>query len=63
MTEINWHSTHKEIENMTIKQAMEIIKGQIDLGHTKGDCRPREHMTKALEMAYECMDKVNRQSK
>lgn len=57
-TEINRKSSKEEIASMTIKQAIEILENQIKLGHTKGDFRPREHMTKALEVAVECMKKV-----
>lgn len=39
-----------DIENMTFKEAQEIVERQINLGHSKGDFRPRKHMTKALEI-------------
>lgn len=55
LTEINWRSSKQEIEDMTIEQAIEILQGQINLGKTKGDFRPREHLTKALEIAVKCM--------
>jgi hypothetical protein len=44
------HASKKEINNMTVDEAIEIIQKHIDLGHTKGDFRPREHMTKAMEI-------------
>ena len=56
-TEINWKSSYEDIENMTVLQAIEVLELQITLGKTKGDFRPREHLTKALEIAVECMKK------
>ena len=44
------HCSDKEIENMTFEEAREIIEKMIVLGHSKGDFRPREHLTKALEI-------------
>lgn len=44
------HASPEEINKMTYEEAKEIISGQIELGHRKGDFRPREHLTKALEI-------------
>ena len=44
------HASLEEINKMTYEEAKEIISGQIELGHRKGDFRPREHLTKALEI-------------
>lgn len=44
------HCTDEEVENMTFEEAKEIIEKQIALGHSKGEFRPRKHMTKALEI-------------
>lgn len=57
-TQINWKSTDKEIENMTYNQAIEILKNQIKLGKTKGNFRPRKHLTKALELAVKAMTDI-----
>ena len=54
----NWlHAPYDEIDNMTFEEAKELIKKQIKLGHEDGDYRPREHMTKALEMLLERAEK------
>lgn len=47
------HCSDKEIENMTFEEAKEIIENMIALGHRKGDFRPREHFTKALEIVLD----------
>lgn len=43
-------ATKEEINNMTFQEAEEIIQRMINLGHNKGEYRPREHFTKALEI-------------
>ena len=43
-------ASKKEIDNMTFEEAVEIVMTQVELGHRTGDFRPREHMTKALEI-------------
>jgi len=54
-TQINWHSSDKEIESMTYEQAIELIQNQINLGKSKGDYKPRKHMVKAFELAVEAL--------
>jgi hypothetical protein len=44
------HASQKEIDAMTFDEAKRIVEKQIELGHGKGDFRPRAHMTKALEI-------------
>ena len=44
------YCSDKEIEKMTFDEAREIIEKHIALGHRKGEFRPREHMTRALEI-------------
>ena len=44
------HCSKNEIEEMTFVEAIEIIQKQIALGHAKGEYKPRDHMTKALEI-------------
>ena len=43
-------ATKKEIENMQFEDAVEILQRHINLGNRKGDFRPREHLTKAMEI-------------
>ena len=43
-------ATKEEIDNMTFQEAEKIIQRMINLGHNKGEYRPREHFTKALEI-------------
>lgn len=46
-----WKKASKqEIENMSFDEAKEIVEKQITLGKSSGDFRPREHLTKALEI-------------
>lgn len=47
------HSTPEEINTMSFDEAVEIIERQIELGHSKGDYKPRPHMTKALEIVLQ----------
>ena len=54
-TEINWHSSKEEIDTMTINQAIEILENHIAMGYSHSKIKPRKHMTKALEIAVECM--------
>jgi len=54
-TQINWKSSDEDIQNMTIKQAIELIENQITLGKLGGDFRPRKHMVKAYELALEAL--------
>lgn len=44
------HSSDEEVKSMTFEEAKEIIEKQIALGHSKGEFRPRKHLTKALEI-------------
>lgn len=44
------YATKDEIEHMTFDEAAALVQKHIDLGHTNGDFRPREHFTKALEI-------------
>jgi parvulin-like peptidyl-prolyl isomerase len=56
MTKINKFSTDREIKNMTIEQALELIQKHINLGYSKiNDFKPRKHMIKALEKAAEAL--------
>jgi hypothetical protein len=56
MTQINRFSTDKEIKNMTIEQALELIEKHINLGYSEiNDFIPRKHMVKALEKAAEAL--------
>jgi len=55
--QINWKSTDIEIENMTYKQAIELIQKQINLGMSNGDFKPRKHMVKAYELAASALEK------
>ena len=51
---MNWmYQSTERINKMTFDEACEIIENQINLGHSTGDFRPREHMTKALEIILE----------
>ena len=43
-------ATKKEIDNMQFEDAVEILQRHINLGKRKGDFRPREHLTKAMEI-------------
>ena len=60
------HATKNEIDNMTLKEAQEIIQKHIDLGlyamehPNERSFAPRYHMTKALMML---MEEVNKHSK
>lgn len=57
-TKINWKSNEKDIENMSIIQAIEILENHIKLGKSKGDFKPRKHMVKALEIAVEQLNNL-----
>lgn len=46
-------ATTGEISSMTFDEAKEIVERQIELGHKTGDWRPREHLTKAMEIILE----------
>lgn len=47
------YASKKDIDNMTFDEARGIIEKHIRLGHESGEYRPREHITKALEMILE----------
>lgn len=57
-TQINWHSSDKEIGLMTYEQAIELIQNQINLGKSKGNFKPRKHMVKAYELAVEALKRM-----
>jgi len=54
--QIHWKSTDDEINNMTIKQAIELIENQISPDRLKGDTnKPRKHMVKAYKIAVDAL--------
>lgn len=44
------NATDQEVSAMSFEEATLIIQKQIDLGHSKGDLRPRAHITRAMEI-------------
>lgn len=60
----NWlHATKQEIDNMTLQEAKDIVQKHIDLGlyamehPNERQFAPRYHMTKALMMLMEEVDR------
>ena len=50
-------ATEQEIAEMTFDEAKAILQKQINLGHKKGDFKPRAHMTRAMEIVLEMAEK------
>lgn len=56
-------ATKKDIENMTLEQAVEIVERVIIEGHTSNSLGPREHYVKALEILIDKAKKYDELTK